>query len=435
MKNATFYIESFGCQMNVYDSEVIASILLENGYGAVSSPEDADVILVNTCSVREHAENRAIGRLTDLSRYRDAILAVCGCMAQRMGERLFKLVPGVHVVSGTDSYERLPAVVGQVLETGGRYTLLERDDCITYSLRPTTSHCSATRYLSITRGCENYCSYCIVPFLRGSVRSKDPATILREVSSMGAGGAKEITLLGQNVMAYRAGKINFPDLIENIINVTDIPRLRFLTSHPRDIRFEIFDLMAREKRVCPHIHLPLQSGSDRILQLMNRGYTGRQYLDIVRRARETVPDLAITTDIIVGFPSETESDYHETVDLVEKVRFDAAFTFKYSPREGTAAASMDDDVPAAVKKERLHDLNETIGEIRREVLRGQLGSETEIVLDGSVQKREYHFWKGRSPHFRNVLISSNHVREGDIVRVRLRELRNFTFIGEELARR
>lgn len=435
MKRYRLYCESFGCQMNAYDTEVIASLLSDEGFETASTPGEADVILVNTCSVREHAENRAINRLIELARNNNSVMAVCGCMAQRMGERLFDLVEDLNIIAGTDAYHFLPAVIREAVETGGRFTLLERDDHVTYALQPTGSQGSPTRYLSITRGCENYCSYCIVPYLRGKVRSKDAHAILREIDTMIEGGAKEITLLGQNVMSYKTGNIDFPGLLRMIVDRTDIRRIRFLTSHPRDVKEEVFRVMAEDERVCPHIHLPFQAGGNRILELMKRGYTREEYLDTIDEARTIIRGLAVTTDIIVGYPTETDRDFQDTLDVVEKVRFDSAFTFKYSPREGTAAAEMADDVPPDIKKERLEVLNGKIGEIRKQVLEGHIGSKTEILLDGHVQIGDYQFWKGRTPQFRNVLVTGDHLNEGAIIPVKIVTLRNFTYVGKELARR
>lgn len=436
MKKLALYSESFGCQMNAYDTDAIVSMLVSGGFDHIPEPADADVIVVNTCSVREHAEARAIGRLNDISRNSGAVLVVCGCMAQRLGDSLFDLVPGISIVAGTDSYKKLPAVIADIAERGGRASLLDTDGCVTYSMADAGADPSPSRYLSVTRGCENYCSYCIVPYLRGKVRSKEPEEIIRDIRSMIENGAREVTLLGQNVMAYNAGGIDFTGLLGRIAQETDILRLRFLTSHPRDVSDEVFHIMERhDTRICPHIHLPVQSGSNRILDLMKRGYSREHYLGVAGRGREIVPGLALTTDIIVGFPTETEKDFMQTLDLVEKVRFDAAFTFKYSPREGTDAAHMEDDIPIGVKKERLERLNANVKRIRRDILTSSLGTRTQILLDGRVKKGEYHFWKGRTPHFRNVLIPGDQHVNGDIVGVLLKEIRNFTFYGEELSRR
>lgn len=426
-----FYCESFGCQMNAYDTEVISTLLDNEGCVQVEKPDEADVIVVNTCSVRRHAEERAVGRLNDLSRHGGAILVACGCMAQRLDKELFRLVPGLKVVAGTDSYHRLFSMIETVRNGGERTVDTLVDGKTTYGLQHAVSG-GTSRYLSITRGCENYCTYCIVPYLRGTVRSKDPDDIVREIEEMVAGGVREVTLLGQNVMAYKKDGLDFPGLVGKVIGETGLRRLRFLTTHPRDLNQDIFRIMAGDERVCPHLHLPVQSGSDRILDMMRRGYTRADYMEKLTRAREILPGLAVTTDIIVGFPSESESDFEDTLSLVEESLFDAAFTFKYSPREGTVSAGLKDDVPIETKKERLASLMELVGSIRRVILEKHLGAVTEILLDDIIKKGEYHFGKGRNPHFRNVLIPSEGKRVGDFVSVRLRDLRNFTYLADEI---
>ena len=434
MSDKKVYLECFGCQMNAFDTEVLESMLENEGFVISKDPSEADAILVNTCSVRENAERRAIGRLNDLSRHQDAVLAVCGCMAQRLGEKLFELVSSLDIVAGPDSYAALPAAISAVISGEGRKVLVEEDSSVTYRLG-SVSGTSPSRYLSITRGCENYCSYCIVPFVRGRVRSKTAGAVIEDIRLLESTGVKEITLLGQNVMAYRSGEYGFVDLLGRILAETDIKRIRFLTTHPRDVDDRIFELMARVDRICPHIHLPFQAGSDRILSNMNRGYTSSEYLGIIDRARSLRPDIALTTDIIVGFPGETDKDFEETLEVVEKVRFDSAFTFKYSPREGTKAADLEDNVPVEEKKSRLETLNNTIQRIRKGIVTARIGTIEEILLDARVKKGEYHFLKGRTPHFRNVLVESEKWNPGDIISVVLREISNFTFIGEEITGR
>jgi len=390
---------------------------------------------VNTCSVREHAEQRAIGRLFDLSRHRDAMIVVCGCMAQRLGTALFDLLPAVKIVAGTDSYARLGDAIASAVNTGDRFAFLEKDSGAACGPVPSALNGTVSRYVSIMRGCENYCSYCIVPYLRGKVRSRSAGSVVDEISAAVARGAKEVTLLGQNVIAYRDGATGFTALAERILAETDVRRLRFLTSHPRDIGTDVFELMSRDGRFCSHIHLPVQAGSDRILEAMNRGYTRDAYLDTVRTARAIVPDIAVTTDIIVGFPSETDDDFQQTLDLVREARFDSAFTFRYSPRSGTAASERPDDVSPVIKKKRLRALNAAVQEERAAILHALLGTEAEILLDGAVQKGQNRFLKGRTPQFRNVLVPGEGLEEGDIVSVVLKRLATFTFEGEVAAAR
>jgi tRNA-2-methylthio-N6-dimethylallyladenosine synthase len=435
MRALKIYCESFGCQMNVYDSERIVSLLEKRGHSIVGSPEAADCIVVNTCSVREHAEQRALGRLRDLSRHHGATIVVCGCMAQRLGTTLFDLVPAVRIVAGTSAYGLLPDAIMEAVESGGRLALLagSADDYPVSGASGREGRVS--RYVAIVKGCENYCSYCIVPYLRGSVQSRGAESILEEIALLVDRGAREVTLLGQNVIAYRHGATGFTGLAKRVLEETGVRRLRFLTSHPRDIGADVFELMASNRRFCSHIHLPVQAGSNRILAAMNRGYTRERYLEKVREARSIVPEIAITTDIIVGFPSETDADFRETLDIIREARFDAAFTFQYSPRSGTAASLLTDDVPPELKRERLRLLNAAVQEVRGAILRTQLGADAEILLDGAVQKGEYGFLKGRTPQFRNVLVPGGHVQEGDIVHVLLKRLVNFTFEGEVAAER
>lgn len=435
MRILSIYCESYGCQMNASDTEVISGLMEQRGHRIVTAPEEADCIVVNTCSVRDHAEQRAIGRLFDLSRHRKAFIAVCGCMAQRLGTSLFDLVPAVRIVAGTDSYLLLPDAIEDAAETGNRSAFLDMDDATTYELPPQAFRGPISRFVSITRGCENYCSYCIVPSVRGKVRSRDAGSLVREIASLVEHGAREVTLLGQSVIAYRSNGVDFLALAQRVLDETGIARLRFLTSHPRDVTSALFELMARDKRLCAHIHLPVQSGNNRILSAMNRGYTRERYLDSLSAARSIVPDLAITSDVIVGYPTEGEEEFRETLDLVREARFDSAFTFRYSPRNGTAASALADDVPPEIKAERLHRLNALVQEMRGEVLRAQLGSRAEILLDGMVQKGENRLWKGRTPHFRNVLVSGASLKEGDIVAVVLKHLINFTFEGEVIQTR
>lgn len=434
MSHKNVYIECFGCQMNSFDSEVLESMLEGEGFGITPDVSEANVIIVLTCSVRENAERRAIGRLNDLSRHKNAVLAVCGCMAQRLGERLLKLVPALDIVAGPDSYSKLPSAISRAIDGGARKVLVEGDSSVTYRLGNVRGS-SPSRYLSITRGCENFCSYCIVPYVRGAVRSKDTEAVIEDLDLLAASGAREVTLLGQNVMAYQSGDCGFVGLLERILEKTDIERIRFLTTHPRDIDDGIFELMAENKRVCPHLHLPFQAGSNQILSAMKRGYTRSEYLDIIGRARDIRPDIAFTTDVIVGFPGESDADFDKTLDIVEKVRFDSAFTFKYSPREGTAAAELEDDVPVDVKKSRLEILNAAIQRIRKEIMAESTGSIEEILLDARVKKGENLYLKGRTPHFRNVLLDSEVRKPGEILSVVLTELNNFTFIGEEITGR
>ncbi|MDZ7859949.1 MAG: tRNA (N6-isopentenyl adenosine(37)-C2)-methylthiotransferase MiaB [Candidatus Krumholzibacteriota bacterium] len=434
MNNKKIYLKSFGCQMNAFDTEMIGALLTEGNSRIIKDPQEADIIIVNTCSIRKHAETRAINHLHKLSKINNAILAVCGCMAQRMGVELKKIVPGIDIISGPDNYKELVSILSGDLDKISNTMLLERNHAATYKLpeRCNKEQSKTSKFLSITRGCENYCTYCVVPYLRGHLRSKAPDIVINEIQRMHGNGVKEITLLGQNVMAYQYGGVDFTSLMELILDETDIPRIRFLTTHPKDIRMKLFRLMSADSRVCNHIHLPLQSGSNRILKLMGRKYTREDYISSVEEARKIVPDLAITTDIIVGFPTEDESDFEKTMDLVEYTRFDSAFTFKYSPREGTAAYRMDDNVSIDTKKKRLERLNKRVKEIRYDIFRKLNGRKFKILLDGRTKKGKNHYIKGRTTHFRNVNVNPGSLKEGEFINVKLKKLEGFTFIGEEI---
>ncbi len=421
------FFKTFGCQMNMYDSQVIQSILEERGFTTVDDSSEADIIIVNGCSIRKHAEDRAINWIHKFSSMKDKRIAVIGCLAQNLQNDLHEMVEGIDIICGPDNYTELADIISS-RDSG--VTLPGRDHMVTYSLAENFDPSRYSGFVSITRGCENFCSYCVVPYLRGKLRSKDPGAVVEEVGRLARRGCREITLLGQNVLAYRYEDKGFTELLKMLLEGTDLERIRFLTSHPRDVTLDLFRLMRDHPRICPHIHLPLQSGSDRILKLMRRGYTARQYLSLLEQARKILPDLAVTTDIIVGFPSETEDDFKRTLEAVSESRFDSAFTFKYSPREGTSSWRFPDSVSAETKKERLSRLNDLVREIRLDILKGLLGKSFKILLDGTVERGENQYFKGRTPHFRNVLLDRAEVKEGDIVNVTLDKLENFTFMGK-----
>jgi len=376
------YIRTFGCQMNSRDSEFIAGLFIDKGYKLVESPEKADVVLFNTCSVREHAEHRAISNMGELLRtenqktkttnQKPKIFGIVGCMAQAMKERLFEYLPGLDIICGTGDIAVLPELVESVEES--------RDvKCKTWDKRRRTQKIIAVKninkeaveinpeyresekhaYVSIMRGCNNFCSYCVVPYVRGNERSRSPEAIIDEIKSLGGRGINDITLLGQNVNSYRPKTVghrpktyDFVNLLEGVNKIKGIERVNFFTSHPKDATTSLFKAMRDLDKVIKHLHLPLQSGSDRILKLMNRGYSVRKYMNLAEKARDTIPDLRLTTDIIVGFPAETEKDFKQTLDMMKKTKFDLAYIFKYSSRPGTRASLMKDDVPAEEKKRR-----------------------------------------------------------------------------------
>lgn len=377
------YIETYGCQMNEYDSSMIRSMLESAGHTFVDEPSGADVIIVNTCSVRERAEQRVLGRLRHLRGLadRNAVLGVVGCVAQRMGADLMRDVRGVGFVVGTDRYSLLPNVIAKALE-GIDSIETSADPGETYDARPDPVEAGLCEFVSVARGCDNYCSYCIVPYVRGRERSRPAGSVVAEVRKLVKLGARDVTLLGQNVNSYGATPDGFAGLLDEVDAVEGLWRVRFATSHPKDLSEGLVDAVARLPKICEHLHLPVQSGSDRVLSAMNRSYTRGRYLELVDMARGRIPGIALTTDLIVGFPGETPEDFEATLALMEEVRFDSAFMFRYSVRRGTRAASLDDDVPEKVKIERLSAVIETQKRITTERNAALKGSLLEVLVEG-----------------------------------------------------
>lgn len=425
-----FYIETYGCQMNKYDSELMAGILAEAGYLVTDDLESADVILVNTCAVREHAEQRVFGRLGELKRYKlqnpDVRLGVCGCMAQRLGKKITEKARHVDLVVGPDAYRSLSSL----LENPDGRPLVETA-CSpeeAYSGVVPVRRDGLKAWVAIIRGCNNFCSYCIVPYVRGPARSRPYKDILEEISAMAAKGYKEVTLLGQNVNAYRDGPIGFGRLLRMADEVEGLERVRFTTSHPRDMSPEIFGVIATGHKLCEHLHLPVQSGSTRMLKAMNRGYAREDYLRLVEMARAKIPGVSITTDLIVGFPGESGDDFAETVNLMEEVRFDSAFTFKYSPRPGTRAAAMADDVPEPVKLERLETLIGLQREITDRKNKGLIGKTVEVLVEGESRKGNGQL-TGRTRTDKTVVFANGGVSIGSLVEVEITDAKGWTLFG------
>jgi len=385
MKNKYLYIETFGCQMNVHDSEQMAVLLADVGYKLTENSQQADLILINTCSIREKAEQKAFSELGRLMKLKEEnpnlMIGFAGCLAQHLGKKVHSRVKNVDLVFGTHNIHQLPELVEAVEKGRKKITQIDFSSEI-HSLNifappPKGSLCS---FVSIMQGCDNYCAYCVVPYLRGPEMSRTPEDIVDEIQKLTKHGVEEVTLLGQNVNSY--GKkldhgCNFVSLINNISNINGIDRIRFTTSHPKDLSDELIDCFAGVPKLCAHIHLPVQSGSNRILRLMNRGYSVEEYLRKIDRLRDICPQISITSDIIVGFPGETQKDYQETIDMMEKIRFDSVFSFKYSERKGTAAQTLPDKVPEAEKRQRLKEL---------QALQDRHTQEKNTALEGSVQE-------------------------------------------------
>jgi tRNA-2-methylthio-N6-dimethylallyladenosine synthase len=423
------YIETYGCQMNKLDSENVAAILREAGFTITGDKLAADVILLNTCGVRENAENRIHGRLGELSSLRrnrpGLIFGVIGCMAQRLGRSL--LSDTVRVVAGPDAYRHLPGMIRSAAVLGAVDVLLDTGE--TYEGISPVRESPFSAWIAVTRGCDNRCSYCVVPDTRGSARSVPARRVLEEIERLSGEGFREVTLLGQNVNAYHDGGFDFAGLLDRAAD-TGIPWIRFLTSHPRDLHPEVLDVMARRENVCPHLHLPLQSGSDRILDAMNRRYTVERYLGIVDAARAAVPGISLSTDLIFGFPGETEAEFEETIAVMERVRFDSAYLYRYSEREGTPACSMTGVVPGPVRIGRLKRAIELQNLITAERNRGRIGSVCTMLVKGPSKDGSgwYGFTETSVPV---VAASSGRIPEpGAFARVRIRSTTGASLVGE-----
>jgi tRNA-2-methylthio-N6-dimethylallyladenosine synthase len=434
---AKIFLDSYGCQMNLYDGELVSRILQSRGFEITGNESEADVILINTCSVREHAEQRAIGRMRSFSalkkRRPDLVLGVLGCMARRLREELKERIPDLNLIVGPDAYRELPDLLCEQLNGGhGVFHYLSGDPSEIYEDVLPDRREGVNAWVAIMRGCDNFCSYCIVPFVRGRERSRSPDDILSEVRGAVEEGFPEVTLLGQNVNSYRWENLDFPDLLEETAKVPGLRRLRFLTSHPKDLSDKLIDRLAEGGVICPSLHLPAQSGSNRILEAMNRGYTREEYLKKVAELRRRVPNLALSTDLLCGFPGETEEDFNQTIELMREARFDDAFTFKYSVRPGTAAAKLDDDVPEEVKIERLERLISEARRLSDRSRRALIGREVEVLLEDPSPKNSAE-WSGKTACGRMALVPGKFHR-GDQVRILVEEIRGFSLWGKPVQR-
>ena len=381
------YIETYGCQMNVSDSELVLGLLGPQGYVRTDDPADADVMLVNTCAVRDHAEQRVLGRLGVLKGFKRAggVLGVVGCMAQRLGPTLLEQVPQVDLVIGPDGYRGLPELIARARQ-GERGADVRFQQWEHYEDIPPARPAGASAFVTVQRGCDYRCTFCIVPMTRGSERSRKLADVVREVAGLAARGTTEVTLLGQTVNSYHDGEHDFADLVRAVGVLPGIRRLRFTSPYPTDFSERVLAAMAETRAVCEHVHLPVQSGSNRVLRRMLRRYTRERYLEVAAALRHAVPGIALTTDIIVGFPGETEQDFEETVSLVREVRFDDAYTFKYSPRDGTPAVKLKDRVPDAVAGERLERLIAAVRQVARAQNVALVGTTHEVLVEGKAKR-------------------------------------------------
>ena len=433
-------IVTFGCQMNARDSEKLVGILEQIGYVEAADEEKADFVIYNTCTVRENANQRVYGRLGQLGRIKKnnphMMIALCGCMMQEpeVVEKLKKSYRFVDLIFGTHNIYKFAELLATRMESGRMVIDIWKDtDKIVEDL-PVERKYSFKSGVNIMFGCNNFCSYCIVPYVRGRERSRDPKAIIREIERLVADGVVEVMLLGQNVNSY--GKtlehpITFAQLLKEIEKIDGLERIRFMTSHPKDLSDELIQVMAESKKICRHLHLPVQSGSTRILEKMNRRYTKESYLDLVGRIKKAIPDISLTTDIIVGFPGETEEDFQETLDVVRKVRYDSAFTFIYSKRTGTPAAVMEEQVPEVVVKDRFNRLLKEVQDISAETCAVHEGT-VQTALVESLNDHDSSLVTGRLSNNLLVHFPGDASMIGKFYQVRLNECRGFYYIGEQI---
>ena len=432
--NRSVYIETYGCQMNMADTEVVLGIMDEAGFIRTETLSSADVVLVNTCAVRDNAEQRIIGRLGDFNHYKktnpNVIVGVLGCMAERIRKELMVLGDFIDLVVGPDEYRKLPTLI-ELADTGekGIAVKLSRvekyDDIIPFR----TDGVSA--WISIMRGCDKFCTYCVVPFTRGRERSRSLSSIVSEMEELSLRGFKEATLLGQNVNSYSDGEFDFADLLVKAADVDKKMRVRFMTSHPQEMSDKLIYAIASRDNICKYIHLPVQSGSDRILELMNRTYAKEQYVNLVHKIKKVIPEISLSTDIISGFPTETEDDHKKTLDLLREIEFDGAYTFKYSPRENTKAWQMGDDVPEEIKNRRL---SETIDLQRNISLRRNttmIGDTVEVLVEG-LSKKSSNELCGRTDTNKMVVFPKNGDAIGDYLGIRIERANSATLFGSKI---
>ncbi len=432
------YIETYGCQMNVYDSAAIGGILSAEGYRRVEAAADADLVLLNTCSVREHAEHKVISRIGELRKMRREIglprwIGVVGCMAERLGVKLLGGVNHADLVVGVDSYDRLPRILAELPAApprSERSATGHRADAF-YVAPPEAYPARNSHLVTIDKGCDYRCTYCIVPETRGPQSAKPLAAIVTEIEAVVAAGGREVTLLGQNVSAYRTDEADFAGLLRAVHGVPGLERIRFLTGHPRDMGEDLIRAIGELDKVCPWLHVPAQSGSDRVLKRMKRLYTAADYLRMVELSRRHIADVTFSGDFIVGFPGETDEDFRRTLELVRAVEYDQTFNFKYSPRPGTPAAKLPDDVPEAVKKERLAELMDLQKNVWEKTAAAQKGRRWPVVIEGRA-RRPRSAWSARAMNNRKVLIEGGAYEPGDRLTVEIEDFESTTFRGAPL---
>ena len=431
MELRTVYIETYGCQMNIADTELILGLLKPQGYESTPTPESADVILLNTCAIREHAEERIIGRLGDLVKHKarkpGVVLGLTGCMAQHHRDALLDKAPFLDLVLGPDAYRNLPALLAQESADEPLVSVrLDRDE--TYAdIAPARGE-GVRAWVTIMRGCDKFCTFCIVPYVRGRERSVPASALLDQVRALADQGYKEVVYLGQTVNAYRDGEVDFGRLLRQTARIDGIERIRFTSPHPSDMDASTIDAMAACDKVAPYLHLPLQAASNQVLERMERGYSIEEYAALVDRLRAAIPHLALSTDIIVGFPGEEEDDFRATYDFMAEVRYDFAFMFKYSAREGTRAYKWGETLSEQEKGQRLQEIIRLQEGIGGEINRQRVGQSVEVLVEGPAKKQK-DWLAGKDPQFKTVVFPGNGARPGELVPVRVTSANAHTLVG------
>lgn len=427
------YVETYGCQMNFADTEIVNGIMGKNGYDITDNIDDSAIILINTCSIREMAEARVLQRLTEIKKYKKKnpklVVGIIGCMAERLKRDLVSKKGVVDLVLGPDEYRKLPSLIDNLIDTGEKGIAVKLSRVETYDdILPIRKE-GISAWLSIMRGCDKFCSFCVVPYTRGRERSRPLDGVIREVKQLRDEGFKDVTLLGQNVNSYVSEKFDFADLLEACAKAVPDIRLRFTTSHPQDLSLKLIETIAKYENLCNYIHLPVQSGSDRVLELMQRSYTIDHYMKIMDNIRKLIPDVSLSTDIITGFCTETEKDHKMTLEVMKEVRYDGAFMFKYSPREKTKAWKMEDDVDEETKTRRLVEIVELQRDISEEKNRETVGKEYEVIIEG-VSKKSDKMLFGRTDGNKTVIIPLNDAKPGDKLIVKINRANSATLFGE-----
>lgn len=427
------YIETYGCAMNFSDTEIVLSLLSDFGYNETDDIKNSDVILLNTCSIRENAETRIYNRLKHLSAHKKKnpykVIGILGCMAERLRHDLIEKEKFVDLIIGPDEYRKLPHLIDSLIETGEKGVAVQLSKVETYDDIIPIRKEGINSWISVMRGCDKFCTFCVVPFTRGRERSRKVESIIKEAKMLFDEGIKDVTLLGQNVNSFNDEGNDFADLLGRVAKAVPEMRFRYSTSHPYDCSKKLIETMAEHDNVCKYLHLPVQSGSERLLKLMNRLYTMEQYMEIMNYAKELMPGIGLSTDIITGFPTETEEDHQMTIDLLEEVEYDGAYTFAYSPRENTKSYRMTDDVPIEVKTRRLDEIIHVQRKVSARIYKGMVGKTVEVLIESNSKKSD-DYLMGRTDCNKSVILLKRNNKIGDLVNVKIVKSNSATLFAE-----